>query len=318
MRRGVFLGVLLVTGAASMAAVSFQGQPPPQLPRPTLQIQKLKDNLYIIPTGSTPGSREVAFVGGNTAVWVTNTGVVVVDTKVVGWGQAILDLIKTVTDKPVTTIINTHTHNDHTGSNTEFPETVNFVAHENTKANLSKPECPPVTNCQSFKGDKAKFLPKTTFKDKMSLLSGKDRIDLYYFGAGHTSGDAWIVFPAVRFVHAGDMFPWKDAPFLDRGNGGSGVALPATLAKAVASLKNVDTVIGGHQPPTAWQDVADYQRFNQDLLTGAQAALKAGKTVDEAVASIGPQLEKYKEKGFQSQRIKGAVQAIYDELNKKP
>jgi glyoxylase-like metal-dependent hydrolase (beta-lactamase superfamily II) len=318
MRRGVILAVLFLIGAVSIVAANFQAQAPPQLPRPKLKIERLKDNLYIIPTGSTAGSREVAFVGGNTAVWVTNTGVVVVDTKLAGWGQEILDQIKTVTDKPVTTIINTHTHNDHTGSNTEFSETVNFVTQENTKANLSRAECAPVTNCSAFKGDKTKFLPKTTFKDKMSLFSGTDRIDLYYFGAGHTNGDAWIVFPAVRIVHAGDMFPWKDAPFLDRGSGGSGVAFPATLSKAMAGIKNVDTVIGGHQVPTAWKDIADYQRFNQEILTRTQEALKRGKSVDEAVALITPQLEKYKASGLQSQRLKGAVQAIYDEINKRP
>jgi glyoxylase-like metal-dependent hydrolase (beta-lactamase superfamily II) len=249
---------------------------------------------------------------------VSDTGVVVVDTKLAGWGQEILDQIKTVTDKPVTTVINTHTHNDHTGSNTEFPETVNFVAQENTKANLSRAECAPVTNCGAFKGNKAKYLPKTTFKDKMSLFTGKDRVDLYYFGAGHTSGDAWIVFPAVRIAHAGDMFPWKDAPFLDRGSGGSGVSFPATLSRAIAGIKNVDTVIGGHQVPTAWKDLADYQRFNQEILAGAQQALKGGKSVDEAVATITSRLEKYKASGFQSQRLKGAVQSIYDEINQKP
>jgi len=71
--------------------------------------------------------------GGNTAVFVTNDGVVVVDTKLAGWGQVLLDKIKTVTNKPVITIINTHTHGDHTGSNNMFPATVDIIAHENTK-----------------------------------------------------------------------------------------------------------------------------------------------------------------------------------------
>ena len=62
-----------------------------------------------------------------------------------------------------------------------FPATVDIVAHENTKANMAKMD--------AFKGDKAQFLPKRTYKDKMTLGSGKDRIDLYYFGAGHTNGD---------------------------------------------------------------------------------------------------------------------------------
>jgi glyoxylase-like metal-dependent hydrolase (beta-lactamase superfamily II) len=311
MRRAAILGVVVASGAISIAAAGGrQGQQPPPA-KPVLEIQKLRDNLYLIGTGSGVGPN---FIGGNTAVFVTERGVVVVDTKLAGWGQAMLDKIKTVSDRPVTMVINTHTHNDHTGSNTEFPATVEFVAHENTRANLSKPTCPPVTNCDAFKGDNAKFLPKRTFKDTLSLMSGKDRIEVYHFGAGHTNGDAFIVFPAVRAMHAGDMFPWKDSPFIDRGNGGSGVALPVTLGKAVAAIKNVDTVIGGHLPPATWNDFQEYQRFNQDVLNASREAKKAGKNVDDAVASM-KLTNQYK--GYESRRLKAAVAAIYDELDGK-
>ena len=100
--------------------------------------------------------------GGNTAVFVTATGVVVVDTKLPGWGQPILDKIKKLTDKPVTTIINTHTHGDHVSGNVEFPATVDIVAQENTKANMEKMD--------DLQGSTtAKCMPKRTFKDKMTL-----------------------------------------------------------------------------------------------------------------------------------------------------
>jgi glyoxylase-like metal-dependent hydrolase (beta-lactamase superfamily II) len=276
-----------------------------------LEIQQLKGNLYLIGTGSLVGP---GFAGGNTAVFVTQKGVVVVDTKVAGWGQAMIEKIRTVTTLPVTMIVNTHTHNDHTGSNTEFPATVEFVAHENTKANLSKPTCPPVTNCDAFKGENAKFLPKTTFKDRLSLMSGADQIDLYNFGPGHTNGDSFVVFRAVRTMHAGDMFPWKDSPFIDRGNGGTGVAFPATLAKAIAGIKDVDTVIGGHLAPATWREFEEYQRFNQDVLNAAREAMKAGKNVDDAVASMNL-TDKYK--GYETRRLKAALTAIYDELSGK-
>ena len=205
----------------------------------------------------------------------------------------------------MTTIINTHTHGDHTGNNDLFGATVDIVAHENTKANMEKMD--------AFKGDKAKFLPKKTFKDKMSLGAGKDQIDLYYFGAGHTGGDTWVVFPALRVVHTGDMFAWKDAPLCDRANGGSCVAFPQTLSKGLAGIKNVDTVIPGHSPVMAWKDLQEYQRFSADLLAQAQAAMKAGKSVDDAAASMRL-TDKYP--GYQSERVKAAVQAIYDELKK--
>src|SRR6266540_3064991 len=93
--------------------------------------------------------------------YLLDAGVVVVDTKLANYGPDILTKIRKVTDKPVTMVINTHTHGDHTGSNEAFPATIDFVAHENTKANMMKMD--------AFKGEKAAFLPKRTFKDKMSV-----------------------------------------------------------------------------------------------------------------------------------------------------
>src|SRR5262247_3949946 len=108
----------MATGTLAVGAY----QPPAQPALPAAaQIEKVKDNLYMI-TGSDPTNRD-AFAGGNTGVFITAAGVVVVDTKLAGWGQVILDKIKTVTNKPVVTIINTHTHGDHTGSNTVLPAT---------------------------------------------------------------------------------------------------------------------------------------------------------------------------------------------------
>src|SRR2546425_7330630 len=90
-------------------------------------IQKVTDRLYMIPGA-----------GGDTGVFLTANGVVIVDTKLANNGQAILDQVKTVSSKPVTLIINTHTHGDHTGSNIFFPASIDIVAHENTKANMER------------------------------------------------------------------------------------------------------------------------------------------------------------------------------------
>jgi cyclase len=306
MKRGIVLGLLIAVGGLSMVGAAVQA-PQSGLSAAALnatKIEKVKDNLYSI-TGSSVANRD-AFSGGNTGVFITDTGVVIVDTKLPGWGQVILDQIKTVTNKPITTIINTHSHGDHTGSNEFFGTTVETIVQENTKTNMEKMD--------AFKGEKAKFLPKRTYKDKLSIGKGKDQIDLYYFGAGHTNGDTFVVFTALRTMHMGDMFPWKDAPFLDLANGGSGVELPKTLERLLKGVKNVDTIIGGHLPNQQWKDLEEYQRFNADLLSATQAAMKAGKSVDEAVTSINL-TSKYP--GYESIRVKAAVQAIYDELNKK-
>jgi cyclase len=295
--------MLIVAGALSIAAASYQA-PQGALSPAALEatkIEKVKDNLYII-TGSSPTNRE-AFSGGNTAVFITDTGVVLVDTKLAGWGQVILDKVKTVTDKPITTIINTHTHGDHTGSNSFFGPTVDIVAHENTKANMTKMD--------AFKADNARFLPKRTFKDKLTLGTGKNEIDLYYFGRGHTNGDAWIVFPALRVMHTGDMFAWKDAPTLDANNGGSGVEYAATIGKALAAITNVDTLIVGHSPLRTVPELKEYQQFMTDFVAAARQAKAAGKSVDEAAASINLN-DKYQ--GYDNQRYKAAIQVVYNEL----
>lgn len=304
MKRGILVVMLIAAGALSMVAAAFQAPPQTALPQAALaatQIQKVKDNLYMI-TGSDPTDRN-AFSGGNTAVFITNDGVVVVDTKLAGWGQVLLDKIKTVTNKPVIRIINTHTHGDHTGSNNMFPATVDIVAQENTKANMEKMD--------AFKGDNAKFLPKKAFKEQMTLGSGKDRMDLYYFGRGHTNGDAWIVYPALRVMQTGDIFAWRDAPTLDRANGGSGLEYAATVGKALATVKNVDTLIVGHSPLRTVPELREYQQFMTDFVAAIMQAKTAGKSVDDATASIDL-TAKYK--GYKKDRYKAAIQAIYDEL----
>lgn len=298
MKRGILFSAFLVIASLSAVLTGYQ-QPAQRAVVPDLQ--KVKDNFYII-AASSPVDRSM-FTGGNTGVFITDAGVVVVDTKLAGYGPDILAKIRAVTSKPVTTIINTHTHGDHTGSNDGFPATVDIVAHENTKANMTKMD--------AFKGDKAQFLPKRTYQDKLTLGNGKDRIDLYYFGAGHTSGDTWVVYPAIRVLQTGDMFAWKDAPLLDRANGGSGVEFPKTIAKALATIKDVDTVIPGHSPVMAPKDLQEYQRFTADLLAAVEAAKKSGKSAADATASLNLST-KYPD--YKSDRVKAAVDAIYAEI----
>jgi len=296
MKRMIVLGALLVVGGLSMAVAAQQAQP-----RQVIDVQKVADNYYVL-TSSTPGN-DATFSGGNVGVFITNNGIVLVDTKLAGWGQTFLERVKSISTKPVTTIINTHTHGDHTGNDDKFGTNVEIIAQENTKTNMAKMD--------AFKGDKAVFLPKRTFTDKLTVGSGNERIDLFYFGAGHTNGDAMIYFPALRVLQTGDLFARKDAPRIDRANGGSGVAYPETLSKAVATVKNVDVVVPGHAPLMKWSDLQEYQRYTTDLLKEVQTARGAGKNADAAASSINLG-DKYK--GYTSEGMKLAVQAIYEEL----
>jgi cyclase len=285
MHRTTALTALVAIGAASITLSALRAQQQGLTPaaRTATRIEKLKENLYVI-TGSGVANRD-AFSGGNTAVFITERGVVLVDTKLPGWGQEILDRIKTVTDKPIATIINTHTHGDHTGSNEFFGANVETIVHQNTRTNMARMD--------AFKGDKSKFVPKKTYTDTLSMGTGRDRVELHYFGVGHTNGDTFVVFPSLRTMHTGDMFAWKALPYIDVSNGGSVSAHAQTLAKVVATVQNIDTVITGHTPVLTWADLKEYADFNGEFVTWARSQMKAGKTVDQAAGEYKVP-EKYK------------------------
>jgi cyclase len=291
---------------------AFQ-QPPAAANAPkVIEVTKLRDNLFML-TGMGGG--------GNTAVFVRSDGITVVDTKNPGWGQPILDKIKELSDKPITTIINTHTHGDHVSGNVEFPATVEVIVQDNTKANMQEMRSATggtqnTTNI--FKVNNGKGLPTKSFKNKMKVGKGADEIDLFYFGRGHTNGDAWVVFPALRVVHAGDIFSGKNLPLLDANNFGSGVLIGDTLAKAHKDLKNIDTIITGHSTTMTMADLAEYAEFNKDFLRDVQAAKKAGKSVDEIAASwkIPAKYKGYTDPASTPQqiaRLKANVQIVFDE-----
>ena len=139
MKRTLILGTLVLTGALSATLAAVQqgrqgaaGAKPVPFGQETpsadaLMVEKVKPNLYVLRGG-----------GGNTAAFITEAGVVLVDTKLPGWGQPLIQKLKTITPKPVTTIINTHAHFDHASGNVEFPPKVEIVTHVNTKTYMDQ------------------------------------------------------------------------------------------------------------------------------------------------------------------------------------
>jgi cyclase len=303
MRRASVLGALITIGLLSAAVAAYQQ--PTEKPK-LIEVEKLRDNLFVLRGG-----------GGNTGVFITSNGVVVVDSKNPGWGQPLLDKIKELTSKPVTHLINTHTHFDHVSGNVEFPTTVEVVAHENTAALMK--EMRTVTGFAPQKGNiftenNGRGLPERTFTDTLTIGKGADQVDLHYFGRGHTSGDAWVVFPSLRVVHAGDIFASKGIPILDANNGGSGLEIGDTLAKAAAGLKNVDTIITGHSTQMTMADLREFAEFNRDFANAVREGKKGGRSIDE-IANSWKVPTKYS--GYsqpQPARLRTNVEVVYNEI----
>ena len=300
MRRGVVLGTLVLVGALSFVGVAGQqGQM-------MVETERLEDNLYVLRGG-----------GGNSAAFITSDGVVLVDTKLAGWGQPLIDKIGELTSNPITTIINTHTHFDHVSGNVEFPASVEFVAHENTLRLMRENNSVRGLGGDRphlFAQDNAPGLPERTFSDTMTLGSGADRVELHYFGRAHTGGDAWVVFPSLRVMHAGDAFPGKMVPIMDSNNGGSGVDYPDTLRKASQGISNVDRIITGHSTVMTPADLSEYADFVGTFLSDVRAAKTRGTSVADFVSGweVPSRFSGYN-KGPE-ERLQAYVQDIYDAL----
>lgn len=268
---GIFLASLLAVtafGAEPGAGARPMGPPGGFSFGTAGKIEKVADNVYVIPGG-----------GGNTTVFVSSKGVVLVDAKVPNQGQAIMDQIKTVTDKPVIYLINTHSHFDHTGGNSFFPESVEIVAHKNLAEQL---KANPAFQTEEGK----RGLVDKTYTDHLTLMSGDDAVDLYNFGPAHTSGDSLVVFRKAGVMASGDAFPGKSQPLIDTSNGGSGLNFGEFIGKAAAQIKGVTIVIPGHSPKATWQDFVDFGEFNRLMAAHARESFKAGKTAEEALKSF--------------------------------
>lgn len=245
-------------GAVPASAQRGPGLPPPE------PVEHITGNVYKIFGG-----------GGNTLVVVQKDGVVLVDTKMPGNGQAILDEVKKVTDKPIVTIINTHSHPDHMGSNDflreKFPN-VKVISSEATRDEIAKNP--------SYKPG---VVPNVTYKDRLTVGTGEDRVELYSFGQAHTGGDTFVYFPASHVLFMGDVMAWNMAPFLP--SGGASL-LPGVEEKLISAVKGVKFVVEGHGYVDTWKDLVRITHFNRDLVSFAKAAYDRGDPPSAAVAEL--------------------------------
>lgn len=258
---------------------------------------------------------------------VSNTpGVILIDTKPAGWGPATTEVLGQVTDLPVRTIINTHAHADHAGSNGEFGPEVDIIAHENVSARMI---------AGGLYGAGSFGLPTISVTERHGLLDDIDRIELYYFGAGHTDGDLTVVFPGKEVAYLSDLFPMKGVPVIDRENGGSGLAFPDTLDRIISEIDGVNRVITGHGPfPTTyagrgrretgarrawsgfytWDDLTEYAAFVRVFVESIVRSYESGQELDAALADLRIPVN-YAD--YDMANVIVSAEAIYAELDEK-
>ena len=231
-----------------------------------LQIRGVKDGLYVIP-GFDGGQS-----GGNVAVRVTDDGVIIVDNKFPYSFDFITEQVRKITDQPIKYVLNTHHHDDHSGSNADFLPTAEVIAHKNARANIVRNNQPGP--------------PRVIFADETAVFLGGAEVQMFHFGRGHTDGDAVAYFPDLRTVHTGDLIVFGQrldgstlSPFWDFGNGGSVLEWPATLTGLLAL--DFDTVIPGHGPLLTKDDVRIFRGKMEIVIDRVRTEIAAGATRDD-------------------------------------
>jgi glyoxylase-like metal-dependent hydrolase (beta-lactamase superfamily II) len=280
-----------------------------QPPSRTVVIHTIGQQVPITdPTYAFAGVYFLSNGGANAMAVVTEEGVVLLDAKLPGWGPAVLETLQQVTNEPVVRIINTNSDEDHAGATGEYTGKVEVVRHENASRRFLKRAgagaAPPAIKA---------------FGDRLSLTVGGTQLHVYHFGKGHTDGDAIVVMPHARMAYVGDLFAEKSVPVIDRASGGSALALPQTLARAVAEIMGVERVITGHTPApqgrgrnwATWDEFREYADFTREFVAAAQAAWKAGKTIEQATSELRLP-DKYKD--YRLDGAKAAIDTIFAEL----
>jgi cyclase len=261
---------LAILSAAVLAQPQQQPGPPAAggrgAPQPQA-IQQVKPGLYMI-TGA----------GANTTVRVTSQELIVVDGKLPGQANydALMALIKGVSDQPIKYLIVTHHHADHTGNNQRFLDAgVQVVGHENLKKNLV-----------TYAVDPKPAPPSLTYPGaEYTITLGDVKVELHHFGRAHTSGDTVVYFPDLKVVAVSDVVTTgRTGPLIDYAGGGSATDWTNVLA-GVLTL-DFDAAIPGNGDVLTKADVQAYKTKFDTVMARAKDLVRMGVPQDQLLMQI--------------------------------
>ncbi len=290
--------ILIVIAAVALGAVGLAGYQLYQFLR--TQTIKLDDRFYAVLGG-----------GGNTAVLIGDDGVLVVDTKFWRPGRRLPRIIASITDKPVTVIINTHYHADHTHGNPNYAAGAAVIAQRRTREHL-------LTLDKDFWQVEPAWsmLPAELLDEEKALQFGDETVRIIHPGRGHTDGDVVVHFSKRRVLATGDLFFHGRYPRIDLRGGGSGREWPATLDKVLA-IREVTQYIPGHGALADRAALVRFQSYLRSLVTQVEERAAQGRSLAEIQHAVDlHEYDDFRTMPFFTSRARN-IEWVYQEVTGK-
>jgi len=263
--KGKFLFILSVSLLLLLSQPFAQQQE-----TPPVTLEKTSDNLFQILGGR----------GANGGLYIGDNGVLVIDAKMTeeSVDQTIAEIQK-ITDKPIKYLVNTHSDGDHIAGNPYFPKSVTIIAHENCREEFFHPQRngePSSWNDPEL----APYVPSLTYRDKMDIYLGEKKVELRYFGVGHTKGDTVVYFPEEKTAFLGDQIFMGRPQLIHSYKGGNSFAHVKTLTKM---LENIDAerFCSGHSDSIDRNTVEHHIEEMKSIQEKIRSLVEQGKNLEE-------------------------------------
>ncbi|MBC7944079.1 MAG: quinoprotein relay system zinc metallohydrolase 2 [Burkholderiales bacterium] len=275
--------------AAAIAAASATTRPAAQ--PPPFKVTEIAEGAYVSYGVNEDISRQnlgaisnIGFIVGKKCVAVIDTG------GSIAVGRALRAAVKQRTDVPICYVINSHVHQDHIFGNAAFDDSVTFVGHQKLAAAMAARGPTYLNALERDLGAAASgtriVAPEQTVSatgGELELDLGERILELRAWPTAHTDNDLTVYDEKTGTLWLGDLLFADHIPTLD-GNLKGWLAVMQQLRelparRAVAGHGKID-----HDWHTA---LARQQRYLNTLLNETRAAIKAGKTIQQAVDSVG-------------------------------
>jgi len=273
----------------------------------TALISKAQDRFESVKVITTKATDQVYMLGGsegNVLIQISEDKVVMIDSHYASLSKKIKKALSDLTDHPITFIINTHHHGNHTGGNENFnTEKTTVIAHENVLKRLQK------------SGKSEGFLPEKTLKERYELSLPDETNHIIHVHNAHTDGDSFVYLTKSNVVHMGGVFFNGRYPHIDLKSGGSITGYIAAQKQIMTTINEETKIIPGHGPLASYKELSDYIAVLMDLKTQIKKRINNGKSREE-IETDSSITSKYDDAGYGDGYINSSKirTTIYDSL----